>query len=172
MHPLHTVACWLTIAAVGRLPLTTSTPDMTPDMTPVPYNKPPSLSELAGEYHKKHTKKNGSSEFPEEKLLRNFDSLCSEAINYRFMQPHLAPDVGHMNIKLMVSNYTVDLKDAHWLWQGEEFNRFYPTVVLVTGWLQADEETNPALTDLYRAYQCRGSWNFVVSCCVMFDKLQ
>lgn len=81
------------------------------------------------------------------------------------VQPRFEPDVTKMNFLLITpqnQEIIIPLTDAPSLWHHPQFNNNLKTVVLVTGWNSNVNETNAALDTLYKAYQCRDDYNFVV----------
>lgn len=90
----------------------------------------------------------------------------SAAVSMSVVQPRFEPDVTKMNYLLITpqnQEIIVPLTDATALWQHQQFNNDLKVVVVVTGWNSNVNETNAALDTLYKAYQCRDDYNFVVS---------
>lgn len=71
-----------------------------------------------------------------------------------------------MNLVLKKDGLDVEvpLLNAESLWSHEKFDKNLPLVILITGWNTNYNVTwNPALDTVYKAYKCRGGYNFVVS---------
>lgn len=82
------------------------------------------------------------------------------------MKPKYTPDIQNMSfiLKIDKKDYLIPLTQPHNLWIHEQFNPDWPLVIVVTGWsTNYNNSENSALDTLYKAYQCRGNFNFVVS---------
>lgn len=89
------------------------------------------------------------------------------ALSKSVVSPKASPNVDKMNfvLRTKTKNVTVPLNEPIALWKKAEFDTELPLVIFVTGWTTNfnDNNTNSALETVYKAYECRGNVNFVVS---------
>ncbi|KXJ76141.1 hypothetical protein RP20_CCG010246 [Aedes albopictus] len=102
--------------------------------------------------------------YPFEAVAFGIHSFCSAAVASNGTEPFFEPDLSLMNYVLMTEagNFSYPLDKAQDLWESSEFSKDLDTVIVVTGWLTSINETNDAVTELYKAYHARGGHNFIV----------
>ena len=90
----------------------------------------------------------------------------SSVITMNALKPDVSPNIEEMRFILMTPEnrqLSVPLSRADVLWNHTGFRRDWKVVFMVTGWNSNINETNDALDTMYKAFQCRDDFNFIVS---------
>ncbi|XP_031628397.1 vitellogenin-1-like [Contarinia nasturtii] len=101
--------------------------------------------------------------YPFEPGFMFVSTLCSIVVSEENIKPRIRPSIEKMNyvLKTKDRNISVPLNDPVELWSLDDFNRDWPTVIMVTGWTTNISE-GTAADSIYDAYECRGNVNFVL----------
>ncbi|XP_053684141.1 vitellogenin-1-like [Sabethes cyaneus] len=101
---------------------------------------------------------------PLEALAATINKICSIAGSTNATESENSVNITEMNYVLLTEkeNVTIPLLESDDLWSHELFNDSSETVILVTGWTTNIKGLNKAIDTIYKAYQARGGYNFVV----------
>lgn len=106
---------------------------------------------------------------PIQVLLEGLNRFCSLALATEGdveRAKEIVPELGDVQITFLDNKYnrSFNVESVGEMVQLETFNKDNPTVVVTTGWLSMrGNKTSRSAEKLLRAYQCRGSVNFIVS---------